>query len=56
MTEAEALADSIVRSLRDATSPGQCTWGETYPRAQRELFEDYYEDLVSTVRRRLASG
>lgn len=44
-----AVAKQIVEELDNATRQGNCTWGDKYPEAQRELFKDYKEDMMGTI-------
>jgi hypothetical protein len=45
----QAIAVSIVDSLKQNSSPGASTWGDKYPDAHRELFGYYYNDLIDDV-------
>ncbi len=43
------IAEKIIDTLKQHSSPGQCSWGDEYEEAHGELFGFYYEDLVQDV-------
>ena len=47
------LADLIVKTLKEASAPGNSTWGDAWPQAHDGLFGDYAEDVAATIRKTL---
>ena len=43
------VAIEIITKLSNATAEGNCTWGDSYPEAQKELFNNYFDDMVETI-------
>lgn len=49
----ESSAKEIVTQIYLRSAPGQCTWGDNWATAHRELFEDFQDSMEETVAREL---